>query len=232
MDFTNILQYQKLDSELVKLERALRDNPHRKVANEMQKKAVDAQNRSVELENKAKELLARIKTIREQFEMQNKMLSQVKSKDIDKLEAKEVENLIVLKEKLAQNSNFLDKNLTKLAENVKMVIDEYQKASKVYSEARNKFNESKAAYEQELAIVDPKRKELEGKLAKEAAGIAKDTMEKYKKLRQDNIFPVFVPLRNNSCGGCNMELPTAVISRIKESGALQCEHCHRIIYFQ
>lgn len=232
MDFTKILQYQNLDSELVKLEKAQRDNPNKKLATQMHKRASDAQARSVKLEENAKELYGRIKTIREQFDMQNRMLNQVKNKDVDSLEAKDVEALIVLKDKLAQNANFLDKNLTRLAENVKMVIDEYQKASKIYGEARNKYNECKAAYDKEMEALEPKRKELEKKLAQEEKGIDKDVLDKYKHLRKDNIFPVYVPLRNNSCGGCNIELPVAVISKLKEEGALSCEHCHRIIYFQ
>lgn len=231
MEITKILQYQKLDSELFKIEKALKNNQNRKIANDLYKKANDAQARSVQLETQAKNLVEQIKKIRQQFEMQNKMLNQVKNKDFDNLDEKEVENLFVLKDKLAQNSNFLDKNLTRLAENVKLVIDEYQKASKIYNEARQKYSACKAAYDKELAEVEPKKKEIESKLAEEEKNIAKEDIEKYKRLRKDNIFPVFVPLRDNHCGGCNIELPVAVVSRIKDTGALQCEHCHRIIYF-
>lgn len=232
MDFTKLLQYQKIDGELFKIERDCKNNPNRKTANEMYKRAGDAQARSVKLEQQAKELLDRIKTIREQFELQNKMLLQVKNKNFDNLESKEVEQLLILKDKLAQNSNFLDKNLTKLAESVKLVIDEYQKASKIYNEARKKYAECKAQYDKEMAQIEPKKAELEKALLKEEKGIDKDALERYKKLRQDNIFPVYVPLRNDSCGGCNIELPVALIARLKESGALQCDHCHRIIYYQ
>ena len=231
MEISKILQYQKIDGELFKIEKMLKNSQNRKLANELYKKANDAQNRSVELENQAKELLVRVKTIREQFDLQNKMLSQVKSKDISKLSEKEIENMITLKDRLLQNSNFLDKNLTRLAENVKQVIDEYQKASKIYNDARTKYNDCKVAYDKEMAEIEPKKKEIEAKLAQEEKDIAKEDLEKYKRLRADNIFPIYVPLRDNHCGGCNIELPVAVVSRIKETGALQCEHCHRIIYF-
>lgn len=231
MDIAKIIEYQKTDAELFKIEKATRENPNRKIASDMQKRASDAQKRSIDLEDKAKVLNDQIATIKKQFEAQNKMLNQVVNKDVDNLEAGEVDKLIELKDKLAQNSNFLDKNLTRLAENVKMVIDEYQKATKIYQDARVKYNESKAAYDKTMAEIEPKKKELEDKLVSAEKGISKETIEKYKRLRADNIFPVFVPLRNNSCGGCNMELPVAQISKLKENGTLQCEHCHRIIYF-
>ena len=231
MDIAKIIEYQKTDAELFKIEKTMRENPNRKTANEMQKRASDAQKRSVELEDKAKVLNDQIATIKKQFEAQNKMLSQVINKDVDNLDSTDVDKIFELKEKLAQNSNFLDKNLTRLAENVKMVIDEYQKATKVYQDARVKYNESKTAYDKSITEIEPKKKELESKLATAENGISKETLDKYKRLRADNIFPVFVPLRGNSCGGCNMELPIAQVSKLKENGTLQCEHCHRIIYY-
>lgn len=230
MDIAKIVEYQKLDTELFKIEKATRENQARKTANEMQKRAQDAQKRSIDLEEKAKVLVEQIETIKKQFEAQNKMLNQVLSKDVEGMDETEVEKHIELKDKLAQNSNFLDKNLTRLAETVKAVIDEYQKASKIYQDARVKYNESKASYDKYLAEIQPQKKDIESKLASAEKGISKETIEKYKRLRQDNIFPVFVPLRNNSCGGCNMELPIAQIGKLKENGYLQCEHCHRIIY--
>lgn len=231
MDIAKIIEYQKLDTELFKIEKATRDDINRKNANEMQKRAQDAQKRSVELEEKAKTLNDQIEKIKVQFQAQTKMLNGILNKDVDNLEVEELEKLAGNKEKLIQNSNFLDKNLTKLAESVKAVIDEYQKASKVYQDARNKYNENKTAFDKTMAEIQPKKKEIQDKLALAEKGISKETLEKYKRLRTDNIFPVFVPLRGNSCGGCNMELPIAQVSRLKENGTLQCEHCHRIIYF-
>ena len=55
-------------------------------------------------------------------------------------------------------------------------------------------------------------------------------MEQYTKRRKDNIFPVMVPVRDSSCGGCHMELPVSMMNKLKEDGILSCEHCRRIIY--
>ena len=43
MDISKILDYQKLDTELFKLEKRLRDNPNKKTANEMSTNAKNAQ---------------------------------------------------------------------------------------------------------------------------------------------------------------------------------------------
>ena len=55
-------------------------------------------------------------------------------------------------------------------------------------------------------------------------------LSKYKHLRQDKIFPVFVPLNSNACGGCSMALPAALMNKLKENGYLECEQCRRYIY--
>ena len=64
MDIAKIIEYQKTDAELFKIEKTMRENPNRKTANEMQKRASDAQKRSVELEDKAKVLNDQIATIK------------------------------------------------------------------------------------------------------------------------------------------------------------------------
>ena len=53
--------------------------------------------------------------------------------------------------------------------------------------------------------------------------------EKYKSMRADKIFPVFVPLRNNCCGGCSMEQSLHFVQKLRQAGMLACENCGRII---
>lgn len=232
MDITKILDYQKLDIELFKLENAINENKHKKAADEMHKRAQAAQKRSIELEEQAKELVELISKVKEQFELQNKKLNQVLDKDVDKMGEKELENLSALKDVLLKNSNILDKNLSQLAEKVKHVLDEYQRTGKAYNEAIVKFKENKSAFDKEFAELEPKKKELEKQLSTQEKAVPKELLDKYKKLRLDYKPPLVVELRNNFCGGCNMELPMATISKIKENGSIQCEHCHRIIYIK
>ena len=59
------------------------------------------------------------------------------------------------------------------------------------------------------------------------------TLNRYKSLRQDNIFPVYVPLVNDCmCGGCRMELPSNNVERLKKEKTLECDSCRRIIYIK
>lgn len=232
MDISKILDYQKLDTELFKLEKRLRDNPNKKTANEMSTNAKNAQQRSFQLEEKAGSLIKEIDTIKKQFEVQTEKMQQIMAKDLEKLSKEEVDSLLSVKDKLAQNLTILDKNLTKLAESVNAVLADFNKTLKVYNAARDKFAESKAEYDKEVKELEPTKQKLEKELASLEKGIEAKLMTKYKEKRSDNIFPVLVPLKENSCGGCHMELPAAQISKLQNDGIYSCEHCHRIIYFK
>ena len=85
MDINKILEYQKLDSELFKIEKALRDNEDKKIANQMQQNAKVAQERSFKLDEKAKELEKEFSTAKAQYEIQRKKMEEVFAKDVDTL---------------------------------------------------------------------------------------------------------------------------------------------------
>ena len=93
-----------------------------------------------------------------------------------------------------------------------------------YRECNNKFNEIISTSQ---PVVDGLRTQL-NQLEKV---INPEIMEIYKKIRQQNIYPVFVLLEGKSrCGGCRMDLSGSAVSRIDESGYIRCEHCGRIVY--
>lgn len=230
MDITKILDYQNLDSELFKLEKSLRDNQNKKLAISLQDSAKKAQERSGQLEQRAESLIKEIETVQKQFEIQSAKMKEIFAKDIDKMSKEEVENLLALKDKLSQNLAILDKNLTKLAENVNAVLADFNKTRKIFTTAKENYVTAKEAYDKEAKVVEPQMAEIKKKLESLAKGIDGKVMEQYQKRRNDNIFPIFVPLNNNLCGYCHIELPAVNISKIKEEGHITCEHCRRIIY--
>lgn len=230
MDISKMLDYQKLDSELFKLEKSLRDSQHKAQASQMQDTAKKAQERSSQLESKAEALYGEIDKMRSQYAVQQKKMEEIFAKNVDSLSKEEVESLLSVKDKLASNLAILDKNLTRLAESVNAVLADFNKTVKVYNMARETYAKSKGAYDAQLQEVEPKRKQITEKLQEIAKTIDPKLMEQYTKRRKDNIFPVMVPVRDSSCGGCHMELPVSMMNKLKEEGVLSCEHCRRIIY--
>ena len=232
MDLKNILDYQALDSELFKIERELRENQNKKTASTMHESMKEAQGRSIKLEEKAGSLLAEIEKVKNQFKLQQDKMDEFMSKDLEKLSKEELEKLSSLKDKLAQNLVILERNLTSLAENVNAVLSDFNKTIKTFNSCKEQYAKNKSAYEQDLKAVESQKSEITKKLETLSKGIEPRILEAYQKRRKENIFPVVVPLNNNSCGGCHIELPYANISKLQDEGILTCEHCHRLIYLK
>ena len=106
-------------------------------------------------------------------------------------------------------------------------------AKKLYDEARNQYVACKQKVDEETKAYEPEKLKIKKELAELEKSVEPEIMAEYKKKRNDNIFPVIVPLEgNNFCGRCRMELPKVAISRLKEKGVITCEHCKRFIYLK
>ena len=230
MDISKILEYQKLDSELFKIEKSLRDNEDKKIVNQMQQNAKIAQERSFKLDEKAKELEKEFSVAENQYEIQRKKMDEIFAKDIDKLSKEEVERLVKLKDKLSQNLAILERNFAKLAESMNSLLSDFNKTKNAYQMAREQYGKSKLSFDKAQSDVQPRKEEISKQLTNLEKGIDSKIIEAYKKRRAENIFPVVVPLTSNCCGGCRMELSMANLSKLKDEKVLTCEHCHRIIY--
>lgn len=231
MNIENILKYQKVDEELYKVEQKLYNSNYRKKANELTAIAKKSQTRSTELEAEAEKLIAEIDDIKAKYNLNKTKSEEVLSSDVESLTMEELEKLNVLKGKIASNLNILEKMLQKSAENINRILAEFNKAKKTFDEARAQYAICKQKLDEEAKILEPEKVKLQKQLQTMEKDVDPELMAEYKKKRNDNIFPVVVPLEgNNFCGRCRMELPKVSISRIKEKGVIVCEHCKRFIY--
>lgn len=231
MDLTNLLKYQELDEKLYNVEQRLTKSPARKRAGELSKIAKNAQLKSNELELEAGKVLKEIEDVKAKFEENKKSLQSLLNKDLDKLSMEDLDKITSLKAKILSNLNFLEKHLQKHAELVNRILMDFNKTKKMYDEARVQFIECKNKIDEETKALEPEKERLVKELEELSKSVEKNLLAEYKKRRNDNIFPVVVPLEGtNFCGRCRMELPMVAISRIKDVGVITCEHCKRLVY--
>lgn len=233
MTILNLLEYQKIDGQLIKIERELMSSDKKKKCDESKMIAKKEQEKSTILEKNAGALKDEINEVIEKLNQNKKSKEMLlsKEKNIDNMTEEEIDNLLKLKDKINNNFNVLEKILTKLAERVNGLLSDFNKAKKAYEKARDDYSKNKVLYDNEVKSLEPKQEELKSQLAQLAKVIDKDLMEAYSKRRHDRIFPVLVTLNGDACGGCHMEISKAAISELKEKGKLTCENCKRIIYF-
>ena len=235
MKIEQILEYQKLDKDMFKLEKDLRENPSKKKANQLHENMKQAQERSVKLEEKAGSLLAEIDKVKKQLKVQQDKMNEFMAKDLNAISKEEIEKMAVLKDKLAQNLQILEKNLTSLAETVNSVLADFNKTIKTFNTSKEEFAKCKEEYDAQAKVVEAQKAEIEKKLQALAANIDTSLMDAYQKRRKENIFPVVVPLMEEGkgsyfCGGCRTQLSFASINKLDNEGVANCDHCRRLIY--
>lgn len=230
MKVEKILEYQKLDSELFKIERQINDNENKKKAEQLHESMKAAQARSYKLEQNAKELLIKTDEVTKQCKIQEDKLNEFLSMNIEKMNKSDIEKLNNLKDKLNQNLTILEKNLATLAENMNAVLADFNKTIKTFNTARDEYSKRKYAYEAEVKSVENDKLEINKRLSQLATSVEPEIMEAYRKKRSEKVFPVLVPLKGKFCGGCNTELPLAILTNLSKDGITTCEHCRRLVY--
>ena len=230
MDISKILEYQKQDSEIIKLERKLYASEDKKIYQDMINVVKNAQNRSTALDNEAKTLFDEYKTLEKSYNENQKSCGMILNTKLEKVSDDDLNNVSKSVSNLMDNINILEKKLVYMAERVNAILSEFDSTKKKHAQAKQKYTEHKEKYDKLVETLTPQIEEKKKALKKLEKNIDPNILAKYKQKRADKVYPVFVPLNDKSCGGCMMELPSASLTIIKEKGYFECEHCHRIIY--
>ena len=227
----NLLEYQKVDSELREIEVSLKQSEERKKASSA-KNFLNGANESIsKLDQRAEELVGK-------YNASLKILSQLEE------EANEYEGIADMDEdqlsyvkKKAQNLTEEIGNLTSaiesLSKEIESVLKEFsqlkadvKKAKAQYAEFGPKYNELKASKDGEIQAIKARLKKLEG-------GIDAEILAKYQQRRGDKIFPVLNEAKEMSKHAycrCGTELSLTEYGNLKNGSIVECDSCHRLLY--
>ena len=126
----------------------------------------------------------------------------------------------------------LERNINIIITKIKNSLKDFEITKNNIIKARTKYNEFKNSYEKGLKDIEPKIKMIESKMKELEKTIEPNLLSKYKSIKADKIFPVYVSFDNGHCSGCRVEIPTARVNKLKQEGTIVCEQCHRIIYLK
>jgi predicted nucleic acid-binding Zn-ribbon protein len=231
MDFSKILEYQNKDGDLFRIEFELNQNENKKTYQEMIGMVKKAQDKSALLENRAGELLKDFESLKKVYGENVSQVEKFISKNLAELSEKDLDTIINATNSITNNLNILEKKLFSEAENLNLTLNDFNSTKKIYGNARAKYLESKNKYDEEVKVKNPQIERIKSELVKLEKDIDPKLLTKYKHLRGDRIYPVFVRLMDNrSCGGCGMERSAAEIDRLKSQGYMECDNCHRVIF--
>lgn len=98
------------------------------------------------------------------------------------------------------------------------------------AKTRAEFDALKKVYDVEYKDQSVELNKLRADAAKAEEGIEPAMLEKYKQIKQHSVPPIAKLLDGNRCGGCNMNLPQAVLRNIRTGAkSVECENCGRIV---
>ena len=227
-----MLEYQKIDRELARIEKDLRENENYVKLKQYKAMRQACEDNIVRAESKANDLKAQLAPLRESM---SKVLALIEEyyKEIE-----DVENVDEL--------NYMNKKLNEQLESLAGIEKEIKRIQREGEETVKSLNDITAKLPQVIALcvkfnnefvkatnaMKPRVLELKQRKTELRKAIAPALFEIYQKVSDGQIQPVFVPLRDGiRCGGCQMEMPKArVDAQFATKEYMRCEHCGRIIY--
>ncbi len=233
MKFDTILEYQKVDQQLMALENSAVKSAERQRLVSVTQKVNAAQEAIKKLTREASDLMNAY------AQAKNKLASLGEELDgfdgiVDEVQDTfEADHYIKLLTAIRDEISVLEKTAASCSQRIDMISETYQKtwAQGVQLAAEQKA--AKADYDAMMEKMRPQVEEIKTKLQALAADIPEGLMKSYSALRASRKLPAVVPydVKNNICGGCRMELASDTRSKLKNPGDYaECPDCRRILY--
>ena len=224
-----LLEYQKEDALLRKIEQEIGASEERKKFVQAKKfiesarEKLDAQEkRAIELKNLCAELSARSEEIIRALGEYSDLEEMIEGGGDVSFYKK---NAQALSDKLRA----IKAELNKLVSDVNAITEEYKKLKEQTIVMQKQYKEYKDKYDAVKASRSKEVEEINRKLSEIGKKIPADTLERYKTKRKERIFPVLVPLNGDRCV-CGMDFPLAQQGRLAGGNVIECEHCRRFVY--
>lgn len=226
-----ILKYQEIEGNLISEENELLKSKDREKAAEIQQTLKSQHSRLVALENQAAKVNDSYKKATEKYNEFVKKLETLE-KEMETAEASKTAVYEKAYKDFSAIANTLEKDIANIYTLIQQISKEYEEIIRKSKTEREKFDKYKASYAKLKAEKEPKIAEFKEKLAVAAKDVDSKLMSKYNQKREGKMFPVFVALATNKCGGCRMEISASKLGQMKSNdyGVIECENCGRFIY--
>lgn len=225
-----ILEYQKLDSEIMQLENQIKSSKEHDVISKMSALYKSMQTKLLQLENDAKKLSDEYNESLVLYEENLNKTRALTGGKIEGLDSDKLNSNLEIANKISSDLFMLERKLNLILTSINNILKEFERAKKNGLLAKAKHVEAKESLNKLIQSIEPKKVEIEIQLKKMESGLDAKMFAKYKSFKHDNVFPVFVPLIDKRCGYCRVEMPSAKVDSLKTEDFIFCEQCSRLIY--
>ena len=146
--------------------------------------------------------------------------------------AKEVEAYETQKKQLAKQKDTNEERLLSVWDDVAAVEKEFKSQQALLTEKTKTFDEWRAKAAIFKGQLETKYKELSSLRPKALQGIDPTLIAKYEASKQQHHgIGVALVTRQQTCEECGTKVSEKVIESIKDDRIVNCEECHRILYW-
>ena len=224
-----LVDLQVLDSEIYTLRKNLSEMPlfieelrQKFESKKAGLKLLEDKFKTLQVERKSKEL--ELQTKEGDITKSNTQLFSLKTNKEYQTKLAEIESFkadkSIIEEKVILLYDESDAVNAEIEKEKKFLADEEKK----YLQKKTETEEDIKAFQDKLAVLETKRKQI-------APEIEKAFLSLYERILENKEGLALVPVMGNACGGCFMNTPPQVINEIKMHERLVvCEMCARILY--
>lgn len=225
-----ILEIQNLDRQIRSLEREVDKCPASIDFKNYRRIMQEGKLRFEQLETQADEIIKNYNKSATRMSKYKGNSEIIKKRNVENINLDNVSTLISDANSLVGELSDEHRRMEDLVRRSEEIVRKSQALSAKLTEAKKHAGTIKAKIESKKQEVAPKIAEIEKKIkALEPSIKDKEKYDKYLAMKQAGIFPVYVHLEGEFCGGCKVELPLNFIEKLKTKHMLPCEHCNRII---
>lgn len=227
-----ILEIQRLDRQIRALLREVDRCPASIDFKNYKRLLQEGKARFEQLEAQANEIIKNYNIVSNKYSKYKGNSEIIRKRNVENINLDNISSLITDANSLVGDLSEEHRRVEDLVRKSEEIVRKSAELSNKLTEAKSRSGAIKAKIEAKKQEVAPKIAELEKKIRELEPKVEdKEKYEKYKEMKANGIFPVYVPLEENFCGGCKVELPLNFIEKLKTKKMLPCEHCGRIIMF-
>lgn len=228
---TLLIQLQKLDTQIYNFNRRKEEIPLliKDLEEELKRKGEGLK----EKENELKSLLVR------QKDRENELASKeetIKKCQVQLYQIKTNKEYSAMQHEIEGHK--ADKSV--LEDEIIAILDEadekkkaIEKSKVAFKEEEKKINEEEMKVNSELKDIETQLNSLNAQRTGLAAKVDKTMLGKYERILKGKDGLAMVAVREDACGGCNLNLPPQVINEINmKKDLVFCESCSRILYIE
>ncbi len=225
-----LVELQKIDSEIYHLKKELETHPllKQKVEADFEKKK--SRLKTAEEELKAAQLKQKQKEV--DLQAQEEKIKKLQSQLYQLKTNKEYSAMDMEIKGLKADNSVLEEDILKLLDAVDQAKIKCTQEKEALASEEKKSKEELARVAQRATEIQSDLAAHEEKRKSYVPNVDTKLVAQYEKILKGREGLALVPVRNNSCSGCHLELPPQVVNEIQmQDKLIVCESCARILYW-